>query len=709
MTTQTNVAVSRRHPILRTLGIILAAFVFLIVLLIIFWRWDWFVPTINRRMTAALHRPATISHLHVHLGFVTTVTVDDLDIKQPEGFEKEKEDFASAKHITVSANVWRYITGHGIALPLIAVDTPRGDIVSRLDGQNNYSFSSDKDKSSSSSSGDLSSLPKIGEVRINDGDVRLALAKMNTDMRVLMHTTPPKGDDEGSIVIDLKGRYAQAPINGHIVGGSLLTLTNETRPYPIDGRLANGPTYVTLRGVVNDPLHFKGTNLDLHFAGPDMALLYALTAIPIPHTPAYNVTGKLNYTAARIRFDNFEGRMGSSDIGGNIAVDPRAKPINVDARLHSHRVDLADLGGFIGAKPDKDESKANTASNQILPDQKINVPKLNAVNAHLTYHGDHIENKKMPLDNIDTDIVIQDGAIDVKHLNFAVGNGTLAMAATLNPAKNEEFATKLRVDVSRLSIQRLMQSTGTFKGEGTLGGHITLTSTGNSVANLVANGDGGITLVVDHGGDVSALLPDLMGLKVGSAILSALGIPQRSDLQCFIADMPLRQGIIRTNSMLLQTSNTRTIGGGIINMRNDTLDYHVDTRSTGLNVLSFPGRVNISGPIKSPTIMPGAEIIGRAAATAALAVVFPPAVLLPTIQFGVGKGSVCEQALAEVNTRPASGIKPGATTGKGAPQVRAAPTPAATHHGKAKKGHVTNTSDAAKVHQAWERKFNKEH
>lgn len=91
MTTQTNVAVSRRHPILRTLGIILAAFVFLIVLLIIFWRWDWFVPTINRRMTAALHRPATISHLHVRLGFVTTVTVDDLDIKQPEGFEKEKK------------------------------------------------------------------------------------------------------------------------------------------------------------------------------------------------------------------------------------------------------------------------------------------------------------------------------------------------------------------------------------------------------------------------------------------------------------------------------------------------------------------------------------------------------------------------------------------------------------------------------------------
>ena len=661
----------RRRPVRRVLGIISGALAVLLVLLILLWNWDWFVPLIDRRASAALHRPVTIAHLHVRLGLTTTVSVDDLKIQQPEGFESEKELFASAKKATVSVNVWRYLTHKGLEIPLIALDTPKGDIVALANGKNNYSFTDPNAKPAPAAQNQSTELPKIGTLTITDGDIRVALAKLKTDMHVLMHTTPVKGDQDGTIVIDLKGRYAQAPITGHIVGGSLLTLTNASHPYPIDARLENGPTYVTLRGTVDDPLHFKGTKLVLHFAGPDMSLLYALTGIPIPQTPSYNIAGNLDYTAAHIRFTNFTGKMGSSDIGGTISVDPQTKPITVDANLHSRNVDLKDLGGFIGAKPGHEESKKAATSDRILPSTPINVPKLNSVNAHLVYKGDHIENKDMPLDNIVADIAVQDGAIEINKLNFAVGNGTLGLSGALDPVANGQFKTHFKVDVSRLSIQRLMKATQTFKGEGTLGGHITLAATGNSIASLLGNGDGGITLVVDHGGDVSALLPDLMGLKVGSAILSALGIPQRSDLKCFIADMPLRNGILSTNSLLLMTNNTRTLGGGSVNLRNETLDYHVTTRSTSFNILSFPGRVNISGPLKSPTIMPGAEIIGRAAATAGLAIAFPPAALLPTIQFGVGKGSACEDALGKANADPAAGVKPGATTGSGPASVQA--------------------------------------
>lgn len=691
---------SHKRPVRRTIKIISVILAVLIVLLILFWNWDWFVPLINRRASAALNRPVSISHLHVRLGLTSTVSVDDLKIGQPANFEKETNSFASAKKATVSINVWHYIIGKGIELPLIAVDTPQGDIVALANGKNNYTFT-DPDSKSAPSSDNMTSLPKIGELTIVNGDIRIALAKLNTDMHVLVHTTPsdkkPNGTGKDSaIVLDLKGRYARAPITGHIVGGSLLTLTNSSAPYPVDVRLENGPTYVTLKGNVDDPLHFKRTKLVLHFAGPDMSLLYGLTGIPIPQTPSYSVSGNLDYTEAHIRFTNFSGQMGSSDIGGTISVDPQTRPVTVDTDLHSRRVDLKDLGGFIGAKPGDGERKKTVTSSKILPSTPINVPKLNAVNAHLVYHGDHIENRNMPLDNIVTDIVVHDGAIIINKLNFAVGDGMLGLSGTLDPAPNGQFKTHFKVDASRLSIHRLMKATQTFKGEGTLGGHISLTATGNSVASLLGNGDGGITLVVDHGGDVSALLPDLMGLKVGSAILSALGVPQRSDLKCFIADMPLRKGILSTNSLLMMTNDTRTLGGGTIDLRSETLDYHVTTRSTSFNVLSFPGRVNITGPLTSPNIMPGTEIIGRAVATAALAVAFPPAILLPTIQFGVGKGSVCEDTLAHANADPAAGIKPGVTTGTGTAKILPSRSKA-----MAKAGKLTR----AQIHSVWQNRL----
>nr|WP_245528473.1 AsmA family protein [Gluconobacter morbifer] len=686
------------HPVLKTIGGLAGALVAAIIVLILIWQWDWFVPYINRHASAALHRPVSITHLHVHPGFKTTVTVDDLKVGQPDDFKTEKADFASAHAITVTVDVWRYIMGRGLAVPFIHLDTPQGDIVSLLNGRNNYTFTSqDTSKTSSSSS---TPIPELGQIHINDGDIRVALARLKTDMHVLIHTTPGENGKEGTLVVDLRGRYAQAPIKGHIVGGALLTLTDRTHSYPIDGRLENGPTYATLRGTVDDPLHFQGTNLSLHFAGPDMALLYGLTGVPIPHTPAYNITGNLAYSARAIRFQNFEGRMGTSDIGGDINVDPHQKPIFVEATLHSRSVNLEDLGGFIGARTGE-AKKTAPPSRSVLPDQKINVPKLNAVNAHVTYHGDHIRNKDWPLDNIDTEFFVQDGAIDLKHLTFATGTGHISVAAKLQPTEKDLFRTNFRLDVSRLPLSRIMTSSSTFKGDGTIGGHATLISTGNSVASFVANGNGGITLVLDRGGDVSALLPDILGLKLGSAILSALGIPDRSKLECLVTDMPLRDGILHTNSLLLQTGTSRTTGTGTVNFHKDTLDYAITTRSVGPQILSLPGAVHIFGDLNGPTILPGAEIAGRLAASIGLGVLFPPAALIPTIQLGVGEGSACEKAVREANTQPAAGIAPGRTTGSGASSV---PHP---ETGKNRKAATRNSPQSRRdIHRAWEKKLN---
>ncbi|MFT8364593.1 MAG: AsmA family protein [Gluconobacter cerinus] len=690
--------VRRKHPVLKVAGGFLGALAIAIIVLVLVWQWDWFVPLINRKASAALHRPVSIAHLHVSPGLRTSVTVDDLKISQPEGFEKEKADFASAKSLTVKVDVWRYLTGRGLFIPVIRMDTPRGDIISLMNGRNNYTFDDTSKDNQSASSSSTTTLPDLGEIDIQNADIHLALAQLKTDMHVLVHTTPAQANQKGNVVVDLKGRYAQAPINGHIVGGALLSLTKPAEPYPIDGRIANGPTYVTLKGTVDDPLHFKGTKLALHFAGPDMSLLYGLTGVPVPHTPAYSITGNLGYSENAIRFQKFEGKMGSSDIGGDINVNPHLKPPFVEAALHSRSVDLADLGGFIGAKTGE-AKKTAPPSKSVLPDQKINVPKLNAVNAHVTYHGDHIRNKDLPLDNIDTEFEVKDGAIDLKHLTFATGSGKISAAATLEPTKNEQFRTKFRLDVSRLPLSQIMKATDTFKGEGTIGGHVTLTSTGNSIASLVANGDGGTTLVLDRGGDVTALLPDLLGLKLGSAVLSALGIPNRSRLECLVADMPLDSGILKTKSLLLQTETTRTTGTGTVNFHNDTLDYAVTTRSIHPQILSLPGAVHIFGPLSGPNILPGAELVGRVAASVGLGVLFPPAALIPTIQLGVGEGSACERAVREANTNPAAGIAPGGTTGGGASSV---PHPSKA----ASSGKPAKRLTPAQVKKAWAQKTN---
>ncbi len=650
--------------------ITLAILALLIVLLTLIWSWDWFIPIVDSQASATLGRKVTIQHLHVRLGSTVRVVADDVSVAGTDAFPKP---LATVQHLTVGLELPPLIRHFAIVVPLIDVDHPVVDASSDRTGANNWSLGSGQGKSSAGGAG-----PKLGVLRIEDGHVHVEDAKLRANFAVTVSTrnTPdpdqrPLPSDQGQIVAEAKGTYAGQPITGHFIGGAVLSLRDKQRPYPIDLNVANGPTHVRLVGTIEQPLSFGGARLKLLFAGPDMSLLFPLTAVPIPQTPPYRVEGNLDYTRDHIEFRDFHGRVGSSDLNGTIAVVPSKVP-TIDANLYSHSVNLVDLGGFIGSTPGK-ETTAGTAaqktaiahansSGDVLPTNTFNVPKINAATVHLSYKGDHIENPDVPLDNIVAKLNIENGDIDLKQLDFAVGSGTIVSGASLQPT-GKGFRTRAHLAVHNVDLSRVMQATHAFHGKGIIGGRIELATAGNSIATMVGNGDGRLQLVMSGGGNVSALLPDIAGLEFGNALLSALGVPNRATIQCFVLDMPLKDGIMSTDAFLLQTSEARTVGRGTVDFRNQTLDYSLTTRSTRFSIGSLPGPINLTGKLGKPSILPGTEVVARTAGAVALGIVFPPAALIPLIQFGVGKGSACETATAELDSHTTAA--PAASTQRG--------------------------------------------
>ena len=645
-------------------AIALAILVLIVIVLIAIWNWDWFIPFVDARASATLGRKVTIEHLHVRLGRVTVVTADGVRAENPEGFPAEPP-FATIDHLSVNVRVMTYIRHQILDIPVIDLEHPVINALARPDGTANWSSKSQGDTSAKSSSPP----PRLGVVRIRDGHVHVVDPKLKTDMTLLAHTVDEKAEDGGRIVVTAQGTYAHQPITGRFLGGALLTLQDRVHPYPVDLHLANGPTRVTLTGAVDQPLTFGGAKLKLVFQGPDMALLLPLTGVPIPHTPPFKVTGNLDYQKRRIVFDNFLGTVGSSDLGGRIAVDAHGRIPDIQTDLVSKKVDLNDLAGFIGATPGSSKTAGTTtaqkqelaqakASNDILPDKPFNIPTLRSANVHLTYKGARIEGRYIPLDNIVVAMDIVDGRIMVHPLDFAVGTGTIASNFDFDPVGNE-LRTKADIKFQKVDLSRVLQATHAFHGKGLIGGQADLMTTGNSIASMLGNGNGGLTMIVSGEGNISALLQDIAGLEVGNAVLSALGIPNHADLRCLIADMPLKDGILSARTFLIQTTEARTVGKGDINLRNQTLDYSLTTRSSHFSVGSLPGPINVTGKLGSPTILPGAEVVARAGAATALGVLFVPLAILPTVQLGVGEGA-CTDALHEASAAPAAPPTPAA-------------------------------------------------
>ena len=378
----------------------------LLVLLAALWNWDWFIPIVQSRASAAIGRSVKIAHLHVRLGRIIQVTADNVVVANPPEWPGEDPPLASIKTLTIQADAWGYVQGHGLVLPLIGIDSPKLLVAEHADGSENFGLAT-------GGGGGGGTSVKIGDVRISDGDAHVVMPKLKADFNAQIAT---QGEgDAAKIVVDAKGTYAAQPITARLVGGALLSLRDAAHPWPIDLNVANGPTRVALDGTIENPLAFRGADVRLKFNGPDMGLLEPLVGFPIPKTPAYQIAGKLDLQGFnRIRFEDFHGRLGNSDIAGTIEEQPgaaetkgKAKPV-VTMDLRSNRLDLVDLNGFIGGTPGrtntKDASpqerqavaKAN-ASPKLLPDTPISIPRLDWADIHLRYHGAHIEGRDIPL------------------------------------------------------------------------------------------------------------------------------------------------------------------------------------------------------------------------------------------------------------------------------------------------------------------------
>ncbi len=637
----------------------LAAFLLLLIialaLLIAFWNWDWFIPLVERQASAALGRRVTLAHLHVRLGRETTVAADDVVVGNPDRFP-QAAPLARIGRLSVVASVMDYIHTKAIVLPHVTVDHPDIAATALADGSNNWTLTL---PARSNPSARPSPPPQIGDLEINDGTAHVIDPKMRSNFTAVISTRAASGNRASEIVVTTKGTYAAQPVTGDFVGGALLSLRDAVHPYPVNIHLANGPTKMSLVGTVENPLSFAGARLKLAFSGPNMALLYPLTGIPIPETPPFSIAGNLDYRKPNIRFTDFEGRVGSSDLEGTISADPRAggRP-DVVMDLQSRRLDLADLGGFVGAPAGKTSVAGATAaqrqemakakaSKNLFPDTRLNLPKIRAADIHLRYHAAHIENRYTPFDKLNVALDIVDGRIDVHPLDFVVGNGDIASTIALDPGANDLVHANADVKFRHLELSRLMQATHTFKGQGIIGGEARIDTNGNSLASMMGQGNGELKLVLVSAGQVSALLVDIAGLEFGNALLSALGIPNQAKINCFVTDLPLKNGIVDTKAFVLDTSEAQVLGKGTIDLRDQTMDYTLTTRSKHFSIGSLPGPIDLTGPITSPAIRPGAEVVARAGAAAALGVVLTPlGAVLPTIQFGVGNDNACTLAEA---------------------------------------------------------------
>lgn len=608
-----------------------------VIVLALVWDWNWFRPLVERRATAALGREVTLKNFDVKAGWRPLLVAEGIVVANPPDFPADSQ-LGSIASLSVRLDLWRLIKREIHLLEIIA-DRPHGDLRPGPGGTANWKF----DFAGRAGSGRP---VEIGSLTIADGHIRFFEPQYKTDVTLLVRTETARHGEESRLLIDAEGTYAEQPITARFIGGSVLSLREPGHPYPVDLEAKNGPTVISLKGTIARPLQLGGANLELNLRGNDLAALFPLTGVPLPPSAPYTLQGKLEYSGERVRFMDFKGVVGKSDLRGDLDIDLTREKRLITAKLHSENVDMVDLAGFTGAKPRKPAAKDRW---RILPDTPINLPRIRAADLDVNYKVANFTNKKLPLDNLAAHIVIQDGLLRISPLSFGIAQGRIVANVKLDGREDKVHAAA-DVDFRRIDLKRLLRESKLAKGTGLIGGSARIDSTGNSTAQILANGNGELQLFMSDG-ELSAVLVNLAGLEFGKALLSALGLPSRTDIRCAVTDFEMKQGVLRPKILLVDTEEANIIGEGLINLQNETLDLTIHTEPKSPGIISLHAPVLVRGQFKKPAVRPQVkQLVARGAAAVALGVLLTPlAALLPTIELGLGKDNNCQAAITSMS------------------------------------------------------------
>ncbi|HVL77308.1 MAG TPA: AsmA family protein, partial [Noviherbaspirillum sp.] len=211
------------------------------------------------------------------------------------------------------------------------------------DGENNWTFR-ERDPESRWE-------VELEDLFLNNGTVRLLNRARPADVTARVQT----GAD-GSATFELEGNVAGEEVSGGGKVGALLGL-REDRPFPAEARVTIGDSEITAAGTVTNPRQPSALDVQLNIKGASMAQLFPFTGIALPHRPRFSTEGRVVGSLARdglhLRYEDFSGKVGSSDIGGTLEYLRREPRPLLRGKVVSQRLDLDDLGALLGADDEK--------------------------------------------------------------------------------------------------------------------------------------------------------------------------------------------------------------------------------------------------------------------------------------------------------------------------------------------------------------------
>jgi uncharacterized protein involved in outer membrane biogenesis len=351
-----------------------------------------------------------------------------------------------------------------------------------------------------------------------------------------------------------------------------------------------------ITGGINNLLAMQDMDLGFSIQGNDLVKLEKVIGKPLPLTEPFDISGHaIIPSLTYYKINNLKASSGKSDVSGSLDLDVSREKPEIKGELSSRLLDLDQL------LPEKEKAsegpkKASVESaklkKKVFSRKPFPIKGLKQANVDIKIRAAQIILPSLILNDLATDIFLEDGRLTLKPLTFVLGGGALDGSFELHP-QGETTAMAMRFKIVQSDLGNILEKSA-YKDflEGKIDMDVDLKSLGQSVAELMANLNGQTTLFRGKG-KINNKFINLLGSDLSSDLLKLLNPFKKktefTEVNCLVNGLNISDGLAETSVLMLDTSQVTVVGYGKINLDTEKLDLALKSspkKGLGVNGLA---------------------------------------------------------------------------------------------------------------------------
>lgn len=687
------------HRKTRWTGIVLGAFVLLVALFLSFFDWNYFKPTLARLISEKTGRPTIIEgNLKVHVwSWNPSAEVDGLTLKNPSWAQHEV--MFHADRLIVSVSLGRLLRGQ-LVLPRVEVARPYVDLERDLKGRASWEFGDASGKPSTSTK--PAKIPAIRSLHIEDGKVRATDRIRKLVLDGTLNAADESGKEGAGFILKCTGSLNEKPFRAQIHGGPLINLDPD-HPYDLEAHLAASDITLDAHASFPKPFDLAQYRVKFSVSGRDLADLYYLTGLALPNTPPYQLGANVRHTGTVFRLDDLKGKLGSSDIEGELEVQAGGEKPKLIATLRSRSLDMVDVAPTLGhpasnpassldnsgssgaaaqalgaatkAPSSRHSSKAPPptqpppASGHLFPDADLQVNRVRGMDADVTYQADSVVAPKLPMKQVNFHLQLHDGLLRMDPLTFVLNTGRFSGRLAID-ARKDVPETTIDMAIDHVDLAQFKSASAKQPPlDGSLVGRLDIRGFGTSVHKLASTADGSLSVALPEG-QMNNALAELTGINVVRGLGLLLSQKENdTQIRCGIVDFQAQKGMLDSKSVFIDTTNVLITGRGNIDLGDERLDLTLQGDPKKVRLLRLRSPITLHGTLLHPAVGVKADkLLAQAGIAVALGTLLTPAAAaLALIDPGLAKNKDCSAVMAEAHQDAADQEPPSGNAPPAAP------------------------------------------